>query len=207
MALMVSIGAPSLAQERRDAVRSRILAATRALLTEDRQMPRMEDVARRAGVGRRTVFRYFSTQRQLAVAALRDDFERYWSELPEPQGPLRPWLEALCRAVHARNAEMASPYLMLLLGRHESSGIGSMAGEPGTSRRGRSRQLADSGWRLAGRRGRAPDWLARAFTLHLSVFTTEALRVHERLDSDDAAAVTAELLARLVESAQPTGKR
>ena len=67
--------------------------------------------------------------------------------------------------------------------------------------------LANEAWSASGGRGRAPKSVAESFTLHLSVFASEALRFHCRHDVDQMARLTVTTLLALMHEQKVTTRK
>jgi AcrR family transcriptional regulator len=199
MARMVST--PEL-NHRAAAVRTALLHATSELLLERGAEPTLEDVAERANVGRRTIFRYFSTKDDLIAEAIAADIREFAASVPERAGrDVEEWLEDVARLIHGHNLRIASGFLQLFLRRREIAGVAQFTGRPGRTRRhDRMQALAAEVWSARGGHGQVPESVADSFTLHLSVFASEALRFHCQADADHMARLTVETLLALLDA-------
>src|SRR5581483_1065280 len=110
---------PSLVEEHRRSARDRILRAARLVMAERGLATRVDDVAVAAGVGRRTVFRYFESRDALLAAALTDSMRSYGDHIPrpEPERPLEDWLDDALVAIHRMNARHGRVYWELAFAR------------------------------------------------------------------------------------------
>lgn len=82
---------------RAEQTRRKIVAATRALIEEMHVLPKVAEVALRAGVSVRSVFQHFQEVEALFLAAFDEilaDVQREWTAV-EPVGPLEQRVEAM----------------------------------------------------------------------------------------------------------------
>lgn len=154
-----------LRERRRDA----ILAAAAALLAKRGLDVTMDDVARAAGVGRRTLFRYFPTRSDLLVATMERTYARLVDGLYEPvAGEERHPEELLLRIMSFAHREgiVAGRALWQIAADPDVKGE---LRKPALARRRFRRtyvaRSAQSLWATAGGTGRAPRWVADAFGL------------------------------------------
>lgn len=201
--------APTLAEEQRSLVRGRILRAARHVLADHGLEARVEDVASAAGVSRRTVFRHFPTRDALVAAAVGDSIRSYAEHVPrpDPDGDVSHWLGEVLRAVHRLNARNGRIYWDLAL-RPEIDGVlGEISAQRREARRDFVAELTKTAWKLAGGRRRPPGWLADAFAVHLSAFTTQSLAGDFDRSPDEVADVAARVLAAALEAARRDAPR
>ena len=167
-------GRPTLGEETRSVAQARIVQGAAAALATKGFEATVDDIAATAGVGRRTVFRYFATHDDVVDAAVTDILARYESLIPGPPSPgvdLETWLRETALTMHDLNSR--------LMGRAfwdmnvERPGI--TPAERDRRRMGYAAQLARHAWGLAGGDGRPPSWVVDAFALQLSGFATNCL--------------------------------
>ena len=165
------------ADDRRAAVRERIVRGARAELAERGLAVRVEDVAVAAGVSRRTVFRYFETRESLLAAALQDSMRSYGDRVPrpEPDVELEEWLRAALVAVHRMNAQHGRVYFELASGADFDGPLRDIARARRAARAELVHRFTATAWRLAGGPGDPPRWLHDTVAVSLSAFATEAL--------------------------------
>lgn len=161
----------------RAAVRERIVRGARTEMAARGLAVRVEDVATAAGVGRRTVFRYFETRESLLAAALEDSMRSYGDHVPrpEPDVELETWLRIALVAVHRMNAQHGRVYFELASGAEMHGQLGDIARARRAARAELVHRFTDTAWRLAGGAADPPRWLHDAVAVFLSAFTTEAL--------------------------------
>ena len=195
--------------QRSEAVRHAILEATVELLLDEGPDITVDNVAERANVGRRTIFRYFATKDDLFADALRTLFRNLLDAIPQRDGrEVSEWLEDVARVVHTYNLRMAPTYLEIVRRRSEIPGVRQMLDSPGRPpRRRRVEVLANEAWSASGGRGRVPRIVGDSFLLHLSVFASEALRLHCRHDVDEMARLTVTTLLALIHEQKAEARR
>lgn len=190
----------SLAEERRDVARSRIVQAAGMVLADRGLAATIDDVADVAGVNRRTIFRHFVTRDGLFVAAIRAGIRRYGEQLPEPpeSGDGRAWLREVLTVAHRLNARNGRVFWELVGVRPAglSEELVAVAAECRESRRRFAATVSARVWGLRGGRGAPPEWLVDAVAVHLSGFTTQSLSG----DFDRSPEEVADVSARVLES-------
>jgi AcrR family transcriptional regulator len=103
---MTQVAAPDERPLRADARRNRekVLAAARAVFSENGRDAQMDDVARRAGVGVGTVYRHFPTKEALIEALMVDSFQAIAAQAEAALEVEDPWDAFTC--VLSRGAEI-----------------------------------------------------------------------------------------------------
>src|SRR5580693_6934529 len=96
----------------RQLARHRIYQATWAALADTGLSVTVEDVAARAGLSMRTVFRHFGTRDRLVAEALRAQLRSYKDALLEPAADesLVSWLRRIVEHVHHYQLELGRAY-------------------------------------------------------------------------------------------------
>ncbi|HMC43149.1 MAG TPA: TetR/AcrR family transcriptional regulator [Acidimicrobiales bacterium] len=194
-----------LLEEQRQLARDRIQAAAVEVLRDKGLAATVEEVAARAGVSMRTVFRHYGTRDHMVASALRVQLSRYVDSLPRPRvnGPLEDWLPSLLQTVHHLNAELGRAYWELAaLG---PTLEGELAEAAAQRRAGRTKLVAwavSTAWRLAGQRGRPPKWLFDTFAIHLSAFATRSLVADFGQEPSEVAEASSRALLAAVDAAR-----
>lgn len=208
----------SLLDEQRDVARSRILKAAQRVLAARGLAATVEDVAEKAGVSRRTVFRHFATRERLFAAAVREGLRTYGEQLPSPPagastgdteggegdggGDIGDWLVDVLVTTHRINARNGRIYWDLSVLDPELSGeMAEAAVERRDARRRFVRQVSRTLWRARGGAGNPPAWLTDATAVHLSGFTTQSLAGDFDRSPEDVARVSARVLEAAVQAA------
>jgi len=192
----------SLADEKRDVARARILRAARIVLATRGLATTVDDVAAAADISRRTVFRHFETRERLLAEAIREGLRSYSQQLPSEglsatadQPEISAWLLNLLLAAHRLNANNGRIYWELAaLGSEVDGELATVAAERRESRRRFATRVTAHAWTVSGGTGRPPTWLTDAFAVHLSGFTTQALGGDFGRTPDDVARASVRVL-------------
>jgi AcrR family transcriptional regulator len=176
---------------------ARILQGAATALAERGFDATVDDIAEAAGVGRRTVFRYFATHDEVVGAAVAEIMASYESSIPGPPSPgveLETWLKETALTMHDLNGRvMGRAFWDMNVARP-----GISPDERDRRRIGYAAQLARHAWDLAGGEGRPPSWVVDAFALQLSGFATNCLTDYS---VERAARVSARILIAVLNSA------
>jgi AcrR family transcriptional regulator len=190
----------SLADEKRDLARARIVRATRRALAARGLATTVDDVAETAGVSRRTVFRHFPSREHLFAVAIQDGIRSFAEHLPRPPDgdddpDLSGWLLDLMLATHRVNARNGRIYWELSALDPDLVGeLAAVAAERREARRRFASNVTARLWTARGGRGKPPRWLADAIAVHLSGFTTQSLGGDFDRSPDDVARVSARIV-------------
>jgi AcrR family transcriptional regulator len=201
------VPARPLAEEARDAARSRILRAAGAVLSRRGLAATVDDVAEEACVSRRTVFRHFATRDALFAAAIRSGVHRYAQQLPPPpdDGDLRDWLVEVLTVTHRLNARNGRVYWELAAPAPDDAlppALAAAAGERRESRRAFAAAVTTRLWHSRGGADEPPAWLTDAVAVHLSGFTTQSLAGDFGRSPEEVAQVCARVLEACLRQAQ-----
>lgn len=197
---------PTLNEAARAAARARILAGARQALAEKGLGITVDDVVEAAGVGRRTIFRYFRTHEELIRAALEEIFTSYntLTVTAPPQGcDLYEWLVDQLTRFHDAHERVLGQAFWGLYGMQAGSRSERAAwgGRFVTQRVDAARMLASLAWEAAGGVKEPPDWVIGAFGLYLSAFARNAMASAGVTSAADSAAFSARVLDAVVRRA------
>ena len=181
--------------------RERVLDAAEVVLAEVGVTATMDEIAEAAGIGRRTLFRYFPSREDLIAAAIERRYQRLDQEVFDDAHLEADDPDELIRRVPDDDPPGRCP-----------DGQGALAGgrRPGGAQRARrGRRGAPAGparlraalhrnacGSLAGGPPPPPGWLADAFGLLESLFTYQALRLDFGRDEADIVDLTTRLMTR-----------
>ncbi|MCU1346790.1 MAG: transcriptional regulator, TetR family [Acidimicrobiia bacterium] len=191
---------PKLSEQHLTATRARIVEAALGVTSQHGLTATVEDIATAAGVGRRTVFRYFGTRDELLATALSRLLEIYEADVPR-HGPARPedlpeWLIDVATTIHRLNHDVLG---RLFWDVHDvSPGLApELAAVIEQRRDARLRwttEVARHAWKCVGGHGAVPRWASDTTATLLSAFTTNALAGDLGRTPEEIAAVTARVL-------------
>lgn len=188
----------SLAEEQREAARSRIVRAACAVLARRGLSATVDDVAELAGVSRRTVFRHFVSRESLFAVAIREGTDRYGQQLPKaPEGgDLRQWLVDMLTVTHQLNARNGRVFWELtgIEPGEMSPEIANAAVETRQRRNDFATKVARLVWQARGGPDDPPTWVVDTVAVHLSGFTTQCLASDLARSPDEVARVSAEVI-------------
>jgi AcrR family transcriptional regulator len=184
-----------------EARRERVLDAAEAVLAEVGVAATMDEIAEAAGIGRRTLFRYFPSREDLIAAAIERRYERLDREVFDDAHLAADDPDELIRRVltttHRVAAQMGKAHWQVAADREVLNGLGAAAAARQRARRRYVQRFTERLWELAGGPPPPPAWLADAFGLLESLFTYQALRLD--FERDEAAIV--DLTSRLMTDA------
>lgn len=188
---------PTLGEETRSVAQARIVQGAAAALAARGFDATVDDIASAAGVGRRTVFRYFATHDDVVAAAVTEIISRYESSVPGPPSAgvdLETWLSETALTMHELNSHLVGRAFWDM--NVERPGIS--PAERNRRRTGYAVQLARHAWGLAGGHGRPPSWVVDAFAVQLSGFASNCLSDYS---VEKVAKVSARILFSVLTSA------
>lgn len=194
----------ALVEAQRQLARDRMYRAAWAVLAERGLSATVEDVADKAGVSVRTMFRHFGTRDRMVAEALRAQLHSFRDNLPRPvAGELvAGWLARLLDHVHEHHAALGRAYWDLAA---PGTSLPGEVVEVASARRvGRTKLVqwaTTTAWELAGGRGQPPGWLMDAFAIHLNAFATQTVAADASKRPRQIAASSALALHACVEAA------
>jgi AcrR family transcriptional regulator len=199
---MTALREGTLTAHKRRATVDWILRATRRFVAERGLDVTVDEIADAAGVGRRTVFRHFSTRDELLAAAIAAGLERYTEQVPSYDGgDWRAWVHALSMSVHRMN-DSCGPGFWELATRHDLPPL--LVSVEAERRRGRQAtmiELAKTVWSGAGGRGKCPKTVTTAVCSSLSPHFTAAVTDDAGCDWRQAATLAEAAIETAVTSA------
>lgn len=166
-----------------------IIAAAQHAMFEHGLDITVEEIAARAEVGRRTVFRHFATREKLIGAALAAGYTDFFDSLPRYDGTgWENWLAELTRRVHRQTAaagriiwHLRTRRLPPLLAAAHDAHLHGLHQLFTT--------ITGTLWAAAGGAGPPPDQLRRTVAAHLSPLFTQAVLLDAEGDPEFAAEI------------------
>ncbi len=185
--------------------RERVLDAAEVVLAEVGVTATMDEIAEAAGIGRRTLFRYFPSREDLIAAAIerryqrldREVFDDAHLEADDPDELIR----RVLTTTHRVAAQMGKAHWQVAADREVLNGLGAAAAARQRARRSYVQRFTDRLWELAGGPPPPPAWLADAFGLLESLFTYQALRLDFGRDEADIVDLTTRLMTDALHAA------
>lgn len=167
---------PTLAEQKRQTTADHLVAAALRALVERGIDVTVDDIARAAGVSRRTVFRHFATRDELLADAIRSALSQYSGGLPAfDAADWRTWLAQVCLAIHEVNATYGQVELDLGARRDLSAVLAAASAEVDRFRHGGNLRFAERLWSATGGSGKPPAELVRTVGAHSSPYFTFAV--------------------------------
>ncbi len=168
------------AEDARSLARRRILRAARQVLAAQGLGVSMEAVAVAAGIGRRTLFRYFDTHESLIAEALNSSLDWYDAQISEvtiADQPLHEWLVVLTSRVHAIH-QFAGRALWQLAAADDvdlADAIAKVNQRRRLARRSATEAIAVAAWARAGGMGPCPQVVVDVCALTISSFASHSM--------------------------------
>jgi AcrR family transcriptional regulator len=188
-----------------EARRERVLDAAEVVLAEVGVTATMDEIAEAAGIGRRTLFRYFPSREDLIAAAIERRYQRLDREVFDDAHLAADDPDELIRRVltttHRVAAQMGKAHWQVAADREVLNGLGAAAAARQRARRRYVQRFTERLWELAGGPPPPPAWLADAFGLLESLFTYQALRLDFGRDEADIVDLTSRLMTDALHAA------
>jgi AcrR family transcriptional regulator len=185
--------------------RERVLDAAEVVLAEVGVTATMDEIAEAAGIGRRTLFRYFPSREDLIAAAIERRYQRLDQEVFDDAHLEADDPDQLIRRVltttHRVAAQMGKAHWQVAADREVLNGLGAAAAARQRARRSYVQRFTERLWALAGGPPPPPRWLADAFGLLESLFTYQALRLDFGRDEADVVDLTTRLMSDALHAA------
>lgn len=198
-------GVTGLQDKKRQATVDHLVQAALAGMVERGLDVTVEEVARIAGVSRRTVFHHFATRDDLLAAAALAAQAQFDQSLPvyAGDGDWRTWLSELCRAVHSAKAADSRGLWEMLIRQDLSARLAATAEQIALHRRERYQALAQTLWQALDNHDAAPDDFRASVIAHLSGFFTIAAKHDACADPALAASVAEAAILDMVNKYSP----
>lgn len=200
-----------------DFVRSRAVQATRSLLVSHGLSLTMDQIADGSGISRRSLFRYFESRDALVRAAIESALADYETQLASvaaadgaldgaldgaPDSALAGWLRRVIEHTHRSHlaAGLAIWQLTSTADEQLPPELREVNERRRAMRRRATRQLTEQAWAAAGGTGPPPDVVAQALAMAVSSYTTRSLVVDLGQPIEEAARLSAAIVAAAIES-------
>ena len=187
------------------ALRERAVRAAQALVAEKGLEVSMDDIAVAAGVGRRSLFRYFESRDDLVAEGLARSLDWFGRHLAahEPCGEdLDEWLVSLARYVHRTCLDAGKGLWQMAAADNDDlpEPIAALNRRRRADRRRWTAEMANRAWTSSGGGGETPEVVLDAFSMFLSSFSTRSLATDLRVGLDRIATSSAAVLSATIRS-------
>jgi AcrR family transcriptional regulator len=184
---------PSLREDARSQARSRIIDGAMIAIAESGLDATIDEVALRAGVSRRTVFRHFASHGELIAATIDEGLRYLGSHLPTSPPPgveTRTWLNESVITLHDQTRRLLGrAFWDIHIDRpHQPAEVTAALLDVVAFRYGFARQFSDAAWHAVGGISQTPQWVTDAFTFHISGFAAFALNKNSAEESGQISA-------------------
>lgn len=159
--------------------RDRVLDEVQPLLAAEGVEVTMDQLAAAAGIGRRTLFRYFDSRENLIAAAVRRSFEQLLADVftdPDPTLDPEQMVADVLRRTHDVAESMGRAHWQVATVPSTHPELGEAVLVRRRARAAYVTRFTEELWRRCGRQDEPPRWLADTFGLLESLFAHEALR-------------------------------
>jgi AcrR family transcriptional regulator len=171
---------PTLREDARSQARARIIEGAMIAIAASGLDATIDEVALRAGVSRRTVFRHFASHGELIAATLDEGLRYLGAHLPSAPPPgvdTRTWLNESVVTLHDQTRRLLGrAFWDIHIDRpHQPAEVTAALLDVVEFRYGFAKKFSNSAWLAVGGRGETPQWVTDAFTFHISGFAAFAL--------------------------------
>jgi AcrR family transcriptional regulator len=192
-------GQLSLSAEKRQLTEERIVQAAMAAMAEQGISVTIDEIAVKAGVSSRTIYRYYDTRDELVAAGMRGMLkacEKPIPGLPSIDDDLDGWIDGIALASAGRNASIfgATFWDFARPTPSDSKVIEEARALRRPTRLGWMGGIAAMAWTAAGGKGDPPASLVVTFSLALSAFTCHALAADFEYGPEEIAHFTSSLI-------------
>lgn len=190
----------------RATVEYRITRAARRLLATHGLEVSMDDIATEAQVGRRTVFRYFSSRDELIARALSDSLNIFNNQVDQSlQGEtdLQQWLFRVVESLHVSQLRAGRGIWQLAATDDKDLPvpIAKVNRQRRQSRRILTQAISQEAWKRSGESGEAPRDIELAFALAISSFAVHSLHGDYSAKQDETVQAISAMLYALLKGA------
>ncbi len=177
--------------------REGVLASVQPLLAAEGVDVTMDQLADAAGIGRRTLFRYFPSKEALVAAAVRRSYDQLLAEVFEaPPADLGPedTIRAVLRRTHEVAERMGRAHWQVAADPESHGELGDAVSARQQARARYVVRFTELLWARAGMDGAPPRWLVDAFGLVESLFAFQALQRDLGRSSEEIVETTTTLM-------------
>jgi AcrR family transcriptional regulator len=197
---------PSLAAEKRQLTERRIRRAAMEAMAVRGFAATVEEIAARAGVSSRTVYRYFATHDELIAAGIREGLQAAGQPIPGSPSvgeDFDGWLERIALEAHTKNATVVGAAFWDVLGPAPSASkeIEAARALRRPTRMKWMNRLSVIAWTAAGGEGEPPSTVVMTFALALSAFTFHALAADFGYGPEETARFAAAMIKERLDAA------
>jgi AcrR family transcriptional regulator len=166
----------TLQEQKRQTTVDHLVASALAAMADRGVEVTVDDVARVAGVSRRTVFRHFPSRDELLAAAVRSAVAEFTRDVPHfDSADWRAWLAEVCAVIHDVNSLYGQVELDFGARRDLAPPLADAMADTDSYRRTRNARFADRLWESAGRTGTTPTAFVQMINTYTSPFFTHAV--------------------------------
>ena len=191
--------------DRKATAEFRIIRATRRLLTKDGLDISVDAIAHEAGVGRRTVFRYFSSRDDLIAAALDASlfiFQHEVRSTPKDDVPIDVWMFQVVSALYSMQA--GAGLGVWQLASTEDIRLPEPIAEINVRRREQRKEgtlsIAQSAWDRLGKSGDVPREVELMFAMSISSFNVRSLAFDYEANANEVIRMISNVLVSYLKS-------
>jgi AcrR family transcriptional regulator len=190
--------------DRSSVFRLRVLRATRRLLADRGLGVSMDDIAAAADVGRRSLFRHFSSRDALVAEALSGALDWYDEQVvrvDDAEASLEVWLEGLILRIHQMHIAAGRGMWQMAAAADDELApeIAEVNRRRRQDRHSTTETIAREAWQRAGGRGKPPRAVIDACALAISSFATRSMVDDFSTHAADLAETTAAMLSAFIE--------
>lgn len=177
----------------------RIVRATRRLLVTKGLEVSMDDIAAEAELGRRTVFRYFSSRDELLARAMNESLDHFNNQVNSSMNAetdVETWLFSVVQSLHQTQLRAGRGLWQLAATDDDDlpAPLAKVNKKRRDSRHLLTQTIAKEAWKRCGRSGQLPRDIELAFALAISSFTVHSLHVDYSAQQDETVKAVSSML-------------
>lgn len=177
----------------------RIVRATRRLLVTKGLEVSMDDIAAKAELGRRTVFRYFSSRDELLARAMNESLDHFNNQVNSSmntEADIETWLFSVVQSLHQTQLRAGRGLWQLAATNDDDlpAPLAKVNKKRRDSRHLLTQTIAKEAWKRCGRSGQLPRDIELAFALAISSFTVHSLHVDYSAQQEETVKAVSSML-------------